>query len=57
MLYHLFMQFEDAFSGVRLISYITFRATFAAIFAFVVATWVGPGIVASLRKRKIAATQ
>ncbi|MDF1699954.1 MAG: phospho-N-acetylmuramoyl-pentapeptide-transferase [Planctomycetota bacterium] len=54
MLYHLFSQFEDAFSGVRLIQYITFRATFAAIFAFVVATWVGPGIVASLRKRKIA---
>ena len=54
MLYHLFSQFEDAFSGVRLIQYITFRATFAAIFAFIVATWVGPGIVASLRKRKIA---
>ncbi|MDA1195666.1 MAG: phospho-N-acetylmuramoyl-pentapeptide-transferase [Planctomycetota bacterium] len=54
MLYHLFSAFEDAFSGVRLIQYITFRATFAAIFAFVVATWVGPGIVASLRKRKIA---
>ncbi len=54
MLYHLFTFFEDSFSGVRLIHYITFRATFAAIFAFAVATWVGPGIVASLRRRKIA---
>jgi len=54
LLYHLFTLFEDSFPGVRLIEYITFRATFAAIFAFVVATWVGPGIVASLRRRKIA---
>jgi UDP-N-acetylmuramyl pentapeptide phosphotransferase/UDP-N-acetylglucosamine-1-phosphate transferase len=54
LLYHLFTQFKDVVSGVRLIEYITFRATFAAIFAFVVATWIGPGIVASLRKRKIA---
>ena len=54
MLYHLFAPLEDVLSGFRLIQYITFRATFAAILAFLVATVVGPGIVASLRKRKIA---
>jgi UDP-N-acetylmuramyl pentapeptide phosphotransferase/UDP-N-acetylglucosamine-1-phosphate transferase len=54
LLYHLFSGLEDVLSGFRLIHYITFRAAFAAILAFLVATVVGPGIVASLRKRKIA---
>jgi phospho-N-acetylmuramoyl-pentapeptide-transferase len=54
LLYHLFSQLEGVLSGFRLIQYITFRATFAAILAFLVATVVGPGIVASLRRRKIA---
>lgn len=54
MLYHLFSQLEDVLSGFRLIHYITFRAAFAAILAFLVATVVGPGIVSSLAKRKIA---
>jgi len=54
LLYHLFSQLEDVLSGFRLIHYITFRATFAAILAFLVATVVGPGIVKSLRRRKIA---
>lgn len=54
MLYHLFARLEDVLSGFRLIHYITFRAAFAAILAFLVATVVGPGIVRSLRNRKIA---
>ena len=54
MLYHLFAPLEDLLSGFRLIHYITFRAAFAAVLAFLVATVVGPGIVASLRSRKIA---
>ncbi|MDJ0522674.1 MAG: phospho-N-acetylmuramoyl-pentapeptide-transferase [Planctomycetota bacterium] len=54
MLYHLFSNLEDVLSGFRLIHYITFRAAFAAILAFLVATVVGPGIVRSLAKRKIA---
>ena len=53
MLYHLFSNMEDWLSGFRLIHYITFRATFAAILAFLVATVVGPGIVRSLSQRKI----
>ncbi len=54
MLYHLFSQMKDVLSGFRLIEYITFRAAFAAILAFLVATVVGPGIVDTLRKKKIA---
>jgi phospho-N-acetylmuramoyl-pentapeptide-transferase len=54
MLYHLFAPLQDKISGFRLFSYITFRAAFAAILAFLVATVVGPGIVESLKNRKIA---
>lgn len=54
MLYHLFEPLQEHISGFRLVNYITFRAAFAAILAFLVATVVGPGIVESLRKRKIA---
>ncbi len=54
MLYHLFVPFTDSISGARLVQYISFRAAFAAVFAFLVATYVGPGIIDSLRKRKIA---
>src|SRR5438552_7382552 len=56
MLYHLFLPLEKVVSGFRLIRYISFRAAFAAILAFFVATVVGPGIIASLRRRKIEGT-
>jgi phospho-N-acetylmuramoyl-pentapeptide-transferase len=56
VLYHLFLPLEHAVSGFRLIRYISFRAAFAAILAFLVATVVGPGIVRTLRARKIAGT-
>ena len=54
MLYHLFVSLKDAVPSFRLFEYVTFRAAFAAILAFLVATVVGPGIVESLRKRKLA---
>ena len=54
MLYHLFVPLEKILSGFRLFRYVSFRAAFAAILAFLVATIVGPGIVKSLRKRKVA---
>ncbi len=56
MLYHLFLPLERAFPGFRLFQYVSFRAAFAAILAFLVATIVGPGIVESLRARKLAGT-
>jgi phospho-N-acetylmuramoyl-pentapeptide-transferase len=54
MLYHLFAPLQDQVSGFRLFQYITFRAAFAAVLAFLVAVVVGPGIVRALRARKIA---
>lgn len=54
MLYHLFTPLQDSISGFRLFEYITWRAAWAAILAFLIATVVGPGIVESLRARKIA---
>ena len=54
MLYHLFQPLAEKISGFRLFTYITFRGAFAAILAFLVATVIGPGIVQSLRRRKIA---
>ena len=56
MLYHLFVPLEKILSGFRLFRYVSFRAAFAAILAFLVATIVGPGIVKTLRKRKVAGT-
>ncbi|MCC7138189.1 MAG: phospho-N-acetylmuramoyl-pentapeptide-transferase [Planctomycetes bacterium] len=56
MLYHLFAPLERVVPGFRLFQYVTFRAAFAAILAFLVATIVGPGIVRSLAARKIAGT-
>lgn len=53
MLYHLFQPLQQVVSGFRLFDYITFRAAWAAVLAFLVATVVGPGIVASLERRKV----
>ncbi len=52
MLYHLFVPLENVLSGFRLFRYVSFRAAFAAILAFLIATIVGPGIVKWLRERK-----
>jgi phospho-N-acetylmuramoyl-pentapeptide-transferase len=54
VLYHLFTSLKDAVGSFRLFEYVSFRAAFAAILAFLVSTVVGPGIVESLRKRKLA---
>ena len=56
MLYHLLLPLESVVRAVRLIESISFRAAFAAVLAFLVAVYVGPGIVASLAARKIAGT-
>ena len=54
MLYHLLAPLRDEVVGFRLFQFITFRAVFAALLAFLISTVVGPGIVDWLRKRKIA---
>lgn len=54
MLYHICGPLEEQIFGTGLFQYITFRAAFAAILAFLISTMVGPGIIESLRKRKIS---
>jgi phospho-N-acetylmuramoyl-pentapeptide-transferase len=54
VLYHLFKPLEEVVGSFRLFQYVSFRAAFAAILAFVIATVVGPGIIESLRKRKLS---
>lgn len=56
MLYHLLRPLETILPSVRLIEYVSFRAAFAAVLAFLVAVYVGPGVVATLSARKIAGT-
>ncbi len=53
MFYHLFVPLKEVVSGFRLFSYITFRAAFAAILAFLIATVVGPGVVEALKRKKV----
>ena len=53
MLYHLFDQFGDVHTGVRLVQYISVRAALAAIFAFFASAWWGGDIVKLLARRKI----
>jgi len=56
VLYHLLLPLESVVRACRLMESISFRAAFAAVLAFLVAIYVGPGIVASLAARKIAGT-
>src|SRR5262245_52147566 len=54
MLYHLFVPLERVLSAFHVFRYPTFRAAFAALLAFLVATIVGPGIVRSLARHKVS---
>ncbi len=53
MLYWIFVPLEPWFQGFNLFRYITFRAAFAAILAFLVVLVCGPGVVAWLRERNV----
>ncbi len=53
MLYWIFVPLEPWFQGFNLFRYITFRAAFAAILAFLVVLVCGPGVVAWLRERDL----
>jgi phospho-N-acetylmuramoyl-pentapeptide-transferase len=53
MLYWLFLPLVPWFQGFNLFRYISFRAAFAAILAFLIVVVCGPGVVAWLRERKL----
>lgn len=52
MLYYLHL-LTDLFSPLRVFRYITFRALAAAGTAFVLSVWIGPWLIAALRRYKI----
>jgi len=53
MLYWIFTPLDSWFQGFNLFRYITFRAAFAAILAFLIVVVCGPGILAWLRQRRL----
>jgi phospho-N-acetylmuramoyl-pentapeptide-transferase len=50
MLYLLFQLRESVYSGLNIFQYITFRAVFAAITAFLLGVLLGPAVIRRLRK-------
>jgi len=53
LLFKLFYALEPQFGALNVFRYVTFRAAFAAITAFVACLVVGPRFIAHLRRRKI----
>ncbi|MBM4079456.1 MAG: phospho-N-acetylmuramoyl-pentapeptide-transferase [Planctomycetes bacterium] len=53
MLYHIFYPLRDSFIAFNLFRYLTFRAAFAAITAFLICVLFGDKVVAALRRHKI----
>ncbi len=53
MLHWIFVPLASWFQGFNLFRYITFRAAFAAILAFLVVVVCGPGILGWLRQRRL----
>ncbi len=53
MLFKLFFALQPKLSAFNIFRYLTFRAAFAGITAFLICVIVGPSFIASLRRRKI----
>ncbi len=53
MLFELFLALQPRLNALNIFRYITFRAAFAAITAFLICIIVGPSFIAYLRRRKI----
>jgi phospho-N-acetylmuramoyl-pentapeptide-transferase len=53
MFYHLLYPLSDIVSGFNLFRYITFRAAYAVVTALVISIWLGPAIIAVLKRRQI----
>ena len=53
MLYQFFYQFKDIITGFNVFRYITFRASLAALSAFVICLVLGPFVIRKLKGLKI----
>ncbi len=56
MLYYLFYPLADQWTLFNVFRYITFRSVYAALTAFLLCLFLGPGIIARLRRYKIGQT-
>ncbi len=45
MLYHILYPLKDVFTGFNIFRYITIRASFAAVFAFIITVWIIPRLI------------
>jgi phospho-N-acetylmuramoyl-pentapeptide-transferase len=53
MLYHLLYPLHDTVSVFNLFRYITFRAAYAVVTALVISIWLGPYIIAALKRHQV----
>jgi len=53
MFYHLLYPLRDVFSAFNLFRYITFRAAYAVVTALFISIWLGPKIIAALKRHQI----
>ncbi len=53
MLYHLLYPLHDSVSVFNLFRYITFRAAYAVVTALIISIWLGPYIIAALKRHQV----
>ncbi|MEW5873672.1 MAG: phospho-N-acetylmuramoyl-pentapeptide-transferase [Candidatus Zixiibacteriota bacterium] len=53
MFFHLLYPLRDVFSAFNLFRYITFRAAYAVVTALFISIWLGPKIIAALKRYQI----
>jgi len=56
MFYHLLYPLHETISAFNLFRYITFRSAYAVVTALVISIWLGPWIIAKLKKHQIGQT-
>ena len=53
MIYHLLYSFHEEFGVLNVVRYITFRTAYASLTALLISLWLGPWMIAKLRKFQV----
>lgn len=53
MFYHLLYPLHELFGGFNVFRYITFRSAYAAVTALIISIWLGPWIIAALKRHQV----
>jgi phospho-N-acetylmuramoyl-pentapeptide-transferase len=56
MFYHLLYPLHETVSAFNLFRYITFRAAYAVVTALVISIWLGPMVIAALKRHQVGQT-